>query len=135
MGRRARWGLILLLLGLTGCVERRMLIVSDPPAATAFVNGKNVGMTPVSVPFDYYGKYDVMLVRDGYQTKTYPAAPRRRWFEFFPFDFFSENVWPLHIQRNFVMEYTLEPIAQPRTEDVLNDANQLRDRAQGVAPK
>ena len=50
-----------------------MLIVSDPPGATAIVNGQNIGPTPASMPYTFYGKYDVTLVRDGFQTKTYAA--------------------------------------------------------------
>src|SRR5436189_2326362 len=101
MGRGALWlaGLALTL-GMTGCVERRMLIVSDPPGATVFVNGENVGPSPASVPLTYYGTYDVTLVRDGFETQTRKARLHRPWFEFFPFDFFAENVWLGHIQDN-----------------------------------
>src|SRR5262249_3082859 len=99
MPRRAL-PLLFVALALTGCVERRMLIVSDPPGATVFVNGENVGLSPASVPFTYNGKYDVTLVRDGYQTKTYEAVVPRRWFEFFPIDFGAEVLYPGHIQDN-----------------------------------
>src|SRR5438132_8845491 len=101
MGRIARWlALGVLATGLAGCVERRMLIVSDPPGATVFVNGENVGLSPASVPFIYYGKYDITLVRDGYQTTTEHHRIRRPWFEFFPFDFGAEVLYPGHIQDN-----------------------------------
>jgi hypothetical protein len=135
MGRRARWLVgVLLAVGCVGCVERRMLIVSDPPGATAFVNGKNVGVTPVSVAYDYYGDYNVMLVRDGYQTRTYQTRMRRPWFEFFPIDFFAENVWPVHVQDNQTVQLQMDPLFQPRTDEVLNSARQLRDRASGLNP-
>jgi hypothetical protein len=130
MGRAARFALLMAMtLGLVGCVERRMLIVSDPPGATAIVNGQNIGPTPASIPFTYYGKYDVMLVRDGYQPKTYSAKLYRPWFEFFPIDFFAENLWPGHLQDDRTLQFTLEPQTQPRTEDVMSSADHLRKRA------
>lgn len=135
MGRAAQWLVgAMLALGLTGCVERRFLVVSNPPGATVLVNGENVGVTPASVPFTYYGKYDITLIRDGYQTRTYAARIRRPWFEFFPFDFFAENVWPGHIQDNRVLEFAMEPLTQPRTEEVLNQANALRQRGSVPPP-
>jgi hypothetical protein len=124
--------LMLLALGMTGCVERRMLIVSDPPGATAYVNGENVGLTPASVPYTYYGKYDVMLVRDGYQTTKYEWNLRRPWFGFFPIDFATEVLYPGHIQDNRTKIFEMDPLVQPRGEDILGEANRVRQRGQIV---
>jgi hypothetical protein len=133
MGRAARFVTAFLIVsGLAGCVERRMLIVSDPPGATAIVNGQNLGPTPASMPFTYYGKYDVTLVRDGYQTKTNYAQIHRPWFEFFPIDFFAENVWPSHLQDDRTLQFRMEPLTQPRSDDVVSDANALRERAKSL---
>src|SRR5262245_22059547 len=130
MGRTAL--LLFLALATTGCVERRMLIVSDPPGATVFVNGENVGISPASVPFTYYGKYDVTLIRDGYQTTTTQQRIRRPWFQFFPFDFVTEVLWPGHIQDNRTIPIAMDLIAQPRTDDILREANNVRQRGQAL---
>ena len=130
MGRAAL--LLLLALATTGCVERRMLIVSDPPGATVFVNGENAGLSPASVPFTYYGKYDVTLVRDGFQTTTEHPRIHRPWFEFFPFDFGAEVLYPGHIQDNRTIPIAMEPVVQPRGEDILNKANSVRQRGQAL---
>ncbi len=130
MGRAARTvSALLIVSALSGCVERRMLIVSDPPGATAIVNGQNIGPTPASMPFTYYGKYDVTLVRDGFQTKTYFAEIRQPWFEFYPIDFFAENLWPSYIHDNRTIQFAMEPLIQPRSDQVVNEANALRSRA------
>src|SRR5205085_4017228 len=100
MGRGALLLAAMLAAGMTGCVERRMLIVSDPPGATVFVNGENVGLSPASVPFTYYGKYDITCVRDGYETTTEKQPVRRPWYEFFPMDFVAEVLYPGHVQDN-----------------------------------
>ena len=136
MGQAARClAIALLAAGLTGCVERRFLVESNPAGATVLVNGEFKGTTPVSVPFLYYGKYDITLVRDGYETKTYSAMIRRPWFEYFPLDFFAEVLYPTHIQDDRRLQFDLSAISQPRTEDVLNRANGIRQRAAGLGPE
>jgi hypothetical protein len=133
MGRIVRWlTAATLMLGASGCVERRFLVESNPPGAAVLVNGEYKGTTPVSVPFTYYGKYDITLARDGYETVTYPAMLRRPWFEYFPADFFAENLYPLHLQDNKLLRYDLQPLQQTRTEDVLNQAGTLRQRGQAI---
>jgi len=118
---------------LTGCVERRFIIESNPPGAVVYQNGQQIGVTPVELPFVYYGKYDFELVKDGYQTQRFETDVHAPWFQWLGIDFFSENVWPHHIQDNRHLRYDLEPIQQPRTEDLLKNAGQLRERAQGLA--
>src|SRR5689334_12153842 len=51
----------------SGCVRRTLSITSDPPGALLWLNGREVGRTPVDVDFIYYGVYDVQLVKDGYE--------------------------------------------------------------------
>src|SRR5947209_6545212 len=53
-----------------GCVERRYTLRTDPPGALAIVNGEEIGPTPVSRSFTYYGDREITFLRDGYQTKT-----------------------------------------------------------------
>ncbi|MCX7701709.1 MAG: PEGA domain-containing protein, partial [Gemmataceae bacterium] len=110
------------------------LIVSDPPGATVVVNGQNVGLTPASVPFTYYGKYDITLIRDGYQTKTYQARIRRPWFQFFPLDFAAEVLYPGHIQDNRTLNFQMEPMVQPTSEQIIRSAEAIRQRGQTLGP-
>lgn len=116
---------------LTGCVERRFIIESDPPGAVVYQNGHYVGVTPVEIPFTYYGEYEFELFKDGYETRKYKTRARAPWYQWIPLDFFSENVYPGHIQDNWRLRYQLEPVQQLRTEDLQNSANQLRQR--GIA--
>src|SRR5438045_3581884 len=52
----------------SGCVERRYVVTSDPPGALVYKNGQPIGTTPVDDTFVYYGKYHFTLVKDGYET-------------------------------------------------------------------
>ena len=136
MVRAARWlAVAVVAVGMAGCVERRFLVESNPPGAAVFVNGDYKGTTPVSVPFTYYGKYDITLARDGYATQTVQSRFRRPWFQYFPLDFVAENLYPLHIQDNRKLQVDLQPLIQPRGEDVLNQAGILRQRGAVIGPE
>ncbi len=60
--------LVGLALGLTGCIRRTITIHSQPSGALVYLNDEEVGRTPTTVPFTFYGVYDVRLVKEGYAT-------------------------------------------------------------------
>ncbi len=57
--------LLLALCLLTGCVERLITVKSTPAGALVYLNDEEVGRTPVTVPFKFYGTYDVRLEHEG----------------------------------------------------------------------
>ncbi len=67
MNRAGALLLTLALAALAGCVERRMIITSEPAGAEVRLNDAFVGLTPLEVDFTYFGVYDVRLRKDGYQ--------------------------------------------------------------------
>ncbi|HQZ69135.1 MAG TPA: PEGA domain-containing protein, partial [Planctomycetaceae bacterium] len=69
MSKRWTWILTLLLAGLTqvGCVHRRVTINSNPSGALVKVDGRDIGYTPASFDFTWYGTREVQLLRDGYE--------------------------------------------------------------------
>jgi hypothetical protein len=54
----------------TGCVgvRRQLTVESEPAGALVYVNGEEVGRTPLTHPFLYYGTMDVKLRKEGYET-------------------------------------------------------------------
>jgi hypothetical protein len=58
--------LLALLVAPVGCVQRTISITSDPNGALVYLNDKEVGRTPLEVPFKFYGTYDVRLEKEGY---------------------------------------------------------------------
>lgn len=128
---------LILCLGLAGCVERRMTIVSDPPGAAVTVNGHDIGVTPVDVPshlFIYYGNYDFKLFKDGYEPQLVKQAVPAPWYQCPGLDFFSENVVPWHIKDRHVFTYQLVPNTIVPTDTLVGNANNLRDRGQTIGP-
>lgn len=66
---RFTWALLVLLVGsATGCARRTLTINSEPSGALVYLNGEEVGRTPMKYDFTFYGDYDVVLRREGYQT-------------------------------------------------------------------
>jgi hypothetical protein len=67
------------LLACAGCVERKLTIASDPPGALTYINDTEVGRTPVTVPFLWYGDYDVRLRAERTEAAaSQPAAGTQR---------------------------------------------------------
>ncbi|MEM8738925.1 MAG: PEGA domain-containing protein [Planctomycetota bacterium] len=64
-----------------GCVQRTLHVTSQPAGALVYLNDQEVGRTPVSVPFTFYGDYDVRLEKDGYQPLATVGQAEMPWWE------------------------------------------------------
>lgn len=118
----------------TGCVRRRLTIRSNPPGAHVFVNDQEIGFTPVSTPFIYYGTRTIRLERDGFETLTVNQNFNPTWYEIPPLDFFSETLYPGELRDERVLDFQLIPAQVVQQQDLLNRAEGLRGSAsQGQA--
>ena len=83
---------------LPGCVERSLLIRTEPAGARVFLNGQDKGITPAKIPFDFYGTWDLQIrmeeneLRGSRSLKPIREKVRlvRPWHQMFPFDLFTE---------------------------------------------
>ena len=81
---------------LVGCAAQRTLkITSEPPGATIRIDGETVGATPMRIPFHHYGVRRVTLYHEGYLTHSEPVQLEPKWYARFPFDLFSEVLFPI----------------------------------------
>lgn len=112
-----------------------MTIESNPVDALVVIDGKEVGYTPVSVDFTYYGTREVTLIRDGFKTKTVMATLRTPWYQVFPLDFLSDNFLPYQVTNRHRFSVDLDPInpADGNHDDLLNRGGAFRSQAL-VAP-
>lgn len=125
--------LILILPASLGCVRRRMMIRSNPPGALVFVDGQEIGRTPVATQFTYYGTRNFRLVKDGYETISVNQRFSAPWYQIPPFDFVSENLVAKEIRDERVVDFELVPRANLTPGDVLIHADQLRGEVQPAA--
>jgi len=115
---------------LCGCVQRRMAIRSDPPGALVMIDGEDVGYTPTSVDFTYYGTREIRLIKPGFRTLTTMTEVPAPWYQKVPFDFFSDNLLPYQVTNRHNYSFQLSPQEVTSTEDLLKRAGQLRSEAQ-----
>jgi hypothetical protein len=109
-----------------GCVQRRMTIRSSPPGALVYVDDYQIGTTPVSTDFIYYGTRKIRLIKDGYETLTVRQPFPIPWYEIFPLDFVTENLWPWEIRDERVVDLAMSTTASMPPESVVARAEQAR---------
>jgi hypothetical protein len=117
---------VLAILALPGCVRRRMTIRSNPPGAVAFVDEQEIGVTPVSAAFTYYGTRKLQLFRDGSETLTVKQPFTAPWYQIPPLDFFFENLWPFEIRDERIVDFDLPPQQNVPNEKVIERGEMLR---------
>ncbi len=135
--KMARSAALLLLAGiglLSGCVERRYTIRSEPPGATVIVNGEEIGPTPASKSFTYYGDRQITLILDGFQTKTLIQPINSPWWDNYFTEFFTENFLPVSLRDEREFKYQMVPAHSPELGELRDRADSLRREAQ-VLPK
>lgn len=118
-------------LGLTvqaGCVRRTLTIETDPQGAIVTLNDEEIGPTPVSRDFLWYGDYDVVLRKKGYATVHDHVVLYAPWYQVPPFDFIADVLWPglIHDQRH--ASFKLEPWDPPSHDEVVERAMDLREK-------
>jgi len=113
-------------MGQTGCVQRRMMIRSNPPGALVYVDDYEIGVTPVSSNFTYYGRRKIRLVKDGFETLTVMQSIPAPWYQVPPLDFVSENLVPGEIRDRQTFTYQMTPQRVVPTDQLLGRAENLR---------
>ncbi len=123
MTRTAPLLLTVLCLIFVGCVQRTISITSEPAGALVYLNDDEVGRTPVTVPFVFYGVYDVRLEAEGYRPLWTQHRAEAPWWETPGIDLFAEALpnKKAELKWHFTMD------EQVLSEDV--DADKLVDHA------
>ena len=103
-----------------------MTIRSNPPGALVYVDDYQIGTTPVSTDFIYYGTRKIRLVKDGFETLTVRQPFPLPWYQVFPIDFVTENLWPGEIRDERVVDLAMMPAAAVAPEEVVARAEQVR---------
>ncbi len=116
-----------LLLG--GCVERKLTVTTNPPGAVVKLNDEEIGTSPVTVRFKWYGDYKVLIQKPGFETINTHRKLEGPKHDHFPMDFFAETLTPEKIVDSYEWHYDLEPYQPVERERLIDDAESLRYRA------
>ena len=110
-----------------GCVEREITFTSEPEGALVIVSDKEIGRTPVTLSFTWYGDYDIIYRLQGYQTiKTY-AKINPPWYEYPPFDLLSHMApWTYYDRRH--LHHRMAKLKDPSDEELIRRAVILERR-------
>ncbi len=112
-----------------GCVRRTLRITTEPPNALVFLNDQEIGRSEVITDFLWYGDYDVIIRKEGYQTLQTHWNIEPPWYQVVPIDFFSEVLWPGHLHDMHSRHFVLSPRTLPTTEELIERAEETRKRA------
>src|SRR5437773_3184640 len=93
----------------TGCVRRRLTIRTSPPGAQVYVDNQEIGTTPCSASFIYYGTRNITVMKSGYRTEKVFQPINPPWYEISPVDFVSENLVPMELRDERVVDIQLVP--------------------------
>jgi hypothetical protein len=102
-----------------GCeVDRTITVQTDPPGALVYLNDVEIGRTPVTRPFKWYGTYDVEIRKEGFVPIKTTAKVWAPWWGWPPIDFATSFV--PNVQDHRSLSYALElPPAQAVDPEVL----------------
>ena len=103
-----------------------LTIRSNPPGALVYVDDYQIGTTPVSTSFIYYGTRKIRLVLSGYETKTILQPVPTPWYQYPGLDFVTETLVPGEIRDERVVEYQLTPQVIVPSQQLLGRAENLR---------
>lgn len=111
---------------LTGCVERTLTIHTEPPGAVVVLNDQEIGVSPVTVPFNWYGDYWVRASREGYETLDTHRRLQPPIYDHPPLDFFTEVLWPGRIVNAYEWTFDLTVKEYPTRDEFIEQGQSLR---------
>ena len=111
-----------------GCVERRLTIDTAPRGALVSLNDEQIGLSPVTVDFSWYGDYQVRLSKEGYETLNTHRMLKPPRHDYFPFDFFAQILHPGLIEDSYKWHFNLTAKEFPSREKLIENAEELKEQ-------
>ncbi len=115
---------------LSGCVERKLTIKTNPQEALVILNDEEIGLSPVTVNFNWYGDYCVRIQKEGYETLNTHRELKGPWYDYFPFDFFAQIVNPSRIVDTYEWTFDLAPGQPISREELIQNAQKMQNQLQ-----
>lgn len=109
-----------------GCADRKITIRSEPEGAKVIVDSQEMGVTPSTFPFTYYGTRQIILKKDGYQIYTVLAPIKPPLIHVFPFDILILFIpYPMRDYRT--LSYILVPYQKTDVKEILKRGDELKE--------
>ena len=126
----------------TGCVDRLLFVKTEPAGARVFVDGIEVGRSPVRIPFEHYGTREVLVRPDPlddasrtddqdpgaeYASTTRLVELPTPWFQWLGIGVVVEYLWPWTVVDEHEVRIQLAPLDFPALERHLREESQRLD--------
>lgn len=124
------------LLGLSGCVERSITIVTDPPGSIVYLNDVEKGASPCTTSFEWYGTYAIRI--RGKENIGTAADPKfqyyylhthrtttRPWFQYYGLDLFA-SLLPIDFKDHKIWAFVVPPVKVLPKKQLIENAQKLR---------
>jgi len=108
-----------------GCVERELTVKTIPDGAIVELNDEQVGISPVTVPFNWYGTYRVRMEKEGYQTLVVNQKLDRPANDYFPLDLLRDIFAPDALD-SYEWTFELSPYELPDREQLIKNAQDTK---------
>lgn len=116
---------------LGGCVERQLTINTQPQGAVVTLNDEEIGESPVTVAFNWYGDYNVTIRKEGFETLKTHRKLKGPWYDAFGLDFLAGVLWPGRIVDSYEWTFELADRKEISREQLLGKAEELKGQLQG----
>ena len=117
------------ILTLTGCVERKLTINTEPAGALVWLNDEEIGASPVTVEFNWYGDYKVHISKEGYETLNTHRELKGPLHDAPILDFFAEVLWPGRIVDEYEWTFNLNPYQPPQRKELIRAGQEMKQTA------
>jgi hypothetical protein len=115
---------------LPGCIERKLTINTNPSGAQVLLNDEEIGTSPVTVSFNWYGDYNITIRKEGYETLNTYRKLDAPLIDYFPFDFFAEILYPGRIVDSYEWSFDLAPQKEINRQELINEAEHLKKQTE-----
>jgi len=113
-----------------GCVKKSFGVRTEPPGATVYLDGLELGKTPIDyVPFDFYGTREIVLHKPGYLSERRIVEIEQPWYSYFPVDIVSELVIPWDIPDRRRYFFPMKPAELIEDSALMRHAHETREVA------
>ena len=130
-GARALVAALALASLLPGCVSRKLFLHTQPPGATVWLDGAQVGTTPYEEELPAFGTRRLELHLAGHAPLRTDLRLPRPWWDTWPLDMLAA-AWPWTLQAHHAFDFTLAPLAP--ADESWEAAERAWQRALDAAP-
>ena len=114
---------------LSGCVERELTINTEPQGGLVILNDEEIGNSPVTVNFKWYGTYRVRIEKEGFTSLSKNIKLERPLHDLFPFDIFENLFNPNRID-SYSWNFKLDTYHKPDRKLVIDKARLADEQMQ-----